>query len=356
MRGVFLSILDIILLPVAFVAAYSLKLIRRAGVDAMPWCKRVLFWVGVFPIVDHYYEPLFNPVQLDIKSLSEPRALAGINWNDEGQREFLSELASFASEFAGASESLTVGGYRFVGNSNFGAGDAEYWYCIIRHLKPCRIIEIGSGFSTMLAMRAIQSNRAAEGSHDCVHTCIEPYEMPWLESTGVAVIRQRLQDIGIELFSALQANDILFIDSSHIIRPQGDVLKEVLEILPLLNPGVVVHIHDIFSPRDYPRTWLVDQVRLWNEQYLLEAFLSHNQAWQILGALNYLRHAHSDLMTDALGCSFCEDTEPGSFYVQRISASNYISTTRPAGSRTHIGSTAQVGHPNAMNMSKETTV
>src|SRR4029078_2458503 len=87
-------------------------------------------------------------------------------------------------------------------------------------------------------------------------------------------------------------DDILFIDSSHIIRPQGDVLFEYLELIPSLKAGVIVHVHDIFSPKDYLKEWVIDEVHFWNEQYLLEAFLTCNSDWKVIGALNYLHHNH----------------------------------------------------------------
>jgi hypothetical protein len=141
--------------------------------------------------------------------------------------------------------------------------------------------------------------------------------MPWLEKTGVSVIRKRIEDVDKGIFSELGNNDILFIDSSHIIRPQGDVLIEYLELLPSLNKGVIVHLHDIFSPKDYPQDWVLDRVLFWNEQYLLEAFLTSNRDWKIIGALNYLHHNHYEKLKEK--CFFLSpDREPGSFYIQRI--------------------------------------
>src|SRR5690606_29222842 len=99
---------------------------------------------------------------------------------------------------------------------------------------------------------------------------------------GVEVLRKKVEDIPLEYFRQLQPNDVLFIDSSHVIRPQGDVLYEFLELLPDLPSGVFVHIHDIFTPFDYPEDWVKDHVRLWNEQYLLEAFLSFNRDFRIV--------------------------------------------------------------------------
>jgi uncharacterized UPF0146 family protein len=320
MRRFLLAFLDIIAVPFVLVSAFTLRMVRRAGIDRMPRSKQALLKIGVFPITDHYYEPLFNPAELQVSRLSEPRTLPAISWNDTGQLEVLSKLAQFAPEFAEVSQSLNVTGTYFRNNSRFGTGDAEYWYCIIRHLKPKRIIEVGSGFSTMLAARALLSNRMADDQLACIHTCIEPYEMPWLESANVHVVRKRLQDIDMEIFKELNADDILFIDSSHVIRPQGDVVTAMLQILPILNPGVVVHIHDIFSPRDYPKKWIVDEVRLWNEQYLVEAFLSHNPDWQVIGALNYLRHQHYSVLHRSLGSCLHDGSEPGSLYLRRTDA------------------------------------
>ena len=140
--------------------------------------------------------------------------------------------------------------------------------------------------------------------------------MPWLEKTEVTVIRKKVEDIDISFFSELGDGDILFIDSSHIIRPEGDVLFEYLQLLPTLKKGVIVHIHDIFSPRNYKDSWLRDDVLFWNEQYLLEAFLTHNTSWKVIASLNNLHHNHYEFLKKV--CPFLtHDREPGSFYLQK---------------------------------------
>ena len=178
-------------------------------------------------------------------------------------------------------------------------------------------MEIGSGFSTLAAIKALDVNRLEDPGYQCEHICIEPYEMPWLEKAPVRVIRQRVEKVDMKMFSLLKNDDILFIDSSHIIRPQGDVLYEYLEILPTLQSGVIVHIHDIFSPRDYPANWVVDEVRFWNEQYLLEAFLTQNRDWKIIGALNFLHRSHFSALS-AKCPRLTPDRNPGSFYIQKV--------------------------------------
>ena len=203
----------------------------------------------------------------------------------------------------------------YLKNTNFGDGDAEYWYNIIRHFKPKRIIEIGSGYSTLMAQNAINKNR--ESGSVCQHICIEPYEMLWLEQAGPQVIRSKVEDVDQTLFGTLIENDILFIDSSHVIRPQGDVLVEFLELLPRLQRGVIVHVHNIFSPHDYPAEWICERVRLWNEQYLVEAFLTFNNSYKIVGALNFLKHLHYNALKSKCPSLFRE-SNPGSFYMQKV--------------------------------------
>ena len=137
--------------------------------------------------------------------------------------------------------------------------------------------------------------------------------MAWLETLDVTVIRNTLENCEIEIFDKLEANDLLFIDSSHIIRPQGDVLKEYLEIIPRLKSGVIIHVHDIFTPRDYLDEWIKENVWFWNEQYLLECLLSNTQRYEILAALNFLKHSNYSKLKKV--CPYLDkNREPGSIY------------------------------------------
>ena len=137
--------------------------------------------------------------------------------------------------------------------------------------------------------------------------------MPWLENLDVKVIRDILENCNNEIFDKLEANDLLFIDSSHIIRPQGDVLKEYLEIIPRLKSDVFNHVHDIFTPRDYLDEWVKEDVKFWNEQYLLECLLSNNQRYEIVAALNFLKHSNYSKLSKI--CPYLDkNREPGSIY------------------------------------------
>ena len=305
---------DAVLSPFVLPAAFLLGKIRLKGVHQLPRCKKALLNAGVFPIRNHYYEPLFDARQLR-RPLTEERDLPGIDWNTEAQIQVLESL-HFGEELRHLPTRKTGNLTFHFNNGTFESGDAEYWYGILRLRKPSRIIEIGSGYPTLMAAEAIRRNEEEHPGCRCTHICVEPYEMPWLEQLGVTVVRKRVEEVGVAFFSELGEKDVLFIDSSHMIRPQGDVLFEYLELLPSLRKGVLVHVHDIFSPRDYLPQWVIEEVWFWNERYLLEAFLTGNKNWRIVGALNYLHHHYYEKLK--VPCPFLTpDREPGSFYIEK---------------------------------------
>ncbi|CDO88362.1 hypothetical protein AWC29_20285 [Mycobacterium triplex] len=310
------SLIDFALVPVTAAATFALRVIRQTGFGRMPLTLRVFRKVGIYPLLDHYYEPLFNPAHLR-KPLSEDRELLGIDWNVDEQLHLLKKF-HFNDELTRFPLDQQTDHEFFYRNGFFESGDAEYLYNIIRLFKPRRIFEIGSGRSTLMAASALQANRDEDPGYQCEHLCIEPYEVGWLEQLGVHVVRKPVELIDTSLFGQLEADDILFIDSSHMIRPQGDVLFEYFEILPILKSGVLIHIHDIFSPKDYLDEWIQSGC-FWNEQYLLEAFLSYNSEFKIIGALNFLKHHHPAELTAACPVlrEQLDSREPGSFWLRR---------------------------------------
>jgi len=309
--------LDVLLAPFTLFAAALLKSLRRVGVYRLPVSHSIFRALGIFPIRDHYYEPLFHPRHL-IRRLDDERPLPALEMNIEGQLNLISKF-DFTDELASIPWDGSEGSY-FYNNANFSVGDSEFLYSVIRHFKPKRILEIGSGFSTLLMLRAIKRNRELDPNYRCRPICIEPHEMAWLDRiSDVEVLRSPVERLPSKYVLDLAENDILFIDSSHVIRPQGDVVRLYLELLPRLAKGVLVHVHDIFTPRDYPRRWVVDEVRLYSEQYLLEAFLSFNHDFRVLGALNVLAHHHPEtLMEKFPAFRRCPDSEPSSIWLTRI--------------------------------------
>lgn len=311
--------IDLLISPITFISSIWLKLIRRYVVKFWSnnsiFSKRIFNFVGVFPILDHYYEPKFNYSNIKIP-FNKPRILPGIDLNIDGQLEILNSF-NFSEELvelANKPKEKLV--YSFdVGP--FNSGDAEYLYNMIRHFKPRRILEIGSGHSTLIANHAVKKNMEIYDFQEIKHICIEPFEHKWLEELGIEVIRSMVEDIPLDFFKQLESNDILFIDSSHVIRPQGDVLFEYLQILPSLNKGVIIHIHDIFTPRDYLQEWFDNGTLFWNEQYLLEAFLTLNSSFRIIGAVNYLKHEYYDSLIEKCPM-LSKNREPGSFWIQKV--------------------------------------
>lgn len=279
------------------------------------YSEKIFMTEGVLPIMDHYYQPLINPSKYLTKSLRDDRELQGIDFNINEQLDLLAKF-NYNQELLNFPLRKTQEHEFYYDNGSYCSGDAEYLYNIVRHFKPNRIIEIGSGHSTLIVRNAITKNKLDSSNYNCNHICIEPYEMPWLKDIEVELIREKVECVDKSFFQNLDSGDILFIDSSHIIRPQGDVLFEYLELLPTLKSGVLIHVHDIFTPKDYLNDWVFNQHLLWNEQYLLEAFLTFNSEFRIIGALNYLTHNYQKEFAEK--CPIFakqEGREPGAFWM-----------------------------------------
>lgn len=264
----------------------------------------------------NFYEPTYAADHLP-DEIDHERTLPGLDLNESGQLDLIRQFrwANETSQFPLVRSRPSE--FAFEGSS-YGFGDADILYSFIRRFKPARIVEIGSGDSTLVAQLAIFKNQQDDAAYQCKQICIEPYLQPWLETIGAEIVRSRVEHAGMDYFRSLRANDILFIDSSHVIRPFGDVLKEIQEIVPIIAPGVIVHVHDIFTPRDYPAKWLRQDRRLWNEQYLLEAFLAFNSDYEVLAATNWLINNHLAELKRA--CGYPErvfDANASSFWFRR---------------------------------------
>jgi hypothetical protein len=311
------AILDLLLVPIAFAFGPFASLMTRMA-ERAPRSRAVLDRFSLSLVKHHYYQPIVRQSDLD-HPLTDERPLPGLNLNESRQLLTLKNF-DYKNELESIPKADDGTGY-FYDNRAFGPGDGEILYGFIRHFKPKVFIEIGCGFSTRMATRAIAANENSDPNYHCEQICIEPFEQPWLEESGLHVIRERVEHVDDELFAKLRENDILFIDSSHVIRPQGDVLFEFLELIPKVAPGVIIQVHDVYTPHDYPESWVVDRRNMWNEQYLLEAFLSCNPQFEILVAANWLFKNHpAELATAAPILSRYPDREPGSFWFRRVPA------------------------------------
>ena len=175
-------------------------------------------------------------------------------------------------------------------NGYYTSPDAEVLYAVIRLAKPSLIVEVGSGNSTKLARTAIR-----DGGLDTRILSIDPDPRTDIDSVSDVVERRRVESMSAgDIAGRLSRNDILFIDSSHIVSVGNDVVFLYLQVLPLLKPGVLVHVHDFFAPYDYPESWIVERRWPWNEQYLVQAMLSFGNRFEVLWAGHYLQRTRND--------------------------------------------------------------
>ncbi len=268
----------------------------------------------------HYYEPLPDFHHITPEQITRKREYLGIDFNIKGQVELFEHLGkAYKHEIDELASEKSSEGFNFQ-NDYFAGIDAALYYSLIRYLKPKQIIEIGSGYSTRIAAKAVGQNMN-EGTRGYL-ACIEPYPQPRLLEANLPIelVQKKVEDVSSDFFSRLSSNDILFIDSSHVARFGSDVCYEILEILPKLPKGVWIHIHDIFFPHDYPVDWLINKRIAFNEQYLLEAFLSFNNSFKVKAANYWLSLYHSDVVDWLYPLSKSKDEHlgRGSFWMCKI--------------------------------------
>jgi predicted O-methyltransferase YrrM len=178
-------------------------------------------------------------------------------------------------------------------NEYYTSPDAEVLYSMVRLFRPSAIVEVGSGHSTKLFRAAI-----SDAEIDCKLTSIDPAPRRDIVEYSDRVISSLVEEVGsAALFESLQANDFLFIDSSHLVKAGNDVVWLLLSVLPILQRGVIIHLHDIFLPYEYPKEWIITHRWNWNEQYLVQAFLTDNAAYEVLWAGHYLQRSLAAFQT-----------------------------------------------------------
>lgn len=250
----------------------------------------------------HFYQPVPDSRDLPPDIFEGESALSGVDLNEGGQLSLLDEFsAAYRDEYNGFSfEAPRDGVGYYFGNGAFETVDAEILYCTVRCFKPKRIIEIGSGYSTRVTAAAIRKNREEDPAYECDFVCVEPYPMDWIRKiTEVTrVVESRVEKLPLDTFTALEENDILFIDSTHTINVYNDVCFEYLDVLPVLQRGVHVHIHDIVLPQRYFENWYQNKF-FWNEQYLLQAFLAFNEAFRVTWAGQFMHLRHPEALEKA---------------------------------------------------------
>jgi len=274
---------------------------------------------------DDYNLPIPSENDLDEAFWSSTSELIGVDINDEQAIGLLRDVfPAYVAEFREMFPLYSQDPNRFhLINGSFMAVDAHVYYAFIRHFRPKTIVEIGSGRSTQVAARAGEVNLEKSGTQPDL-TAIEPFPPGFLKEGSGGVTRliiDKVQHVELPIFTSLESGDILFIDSTHALRSGGDVQYEYCEVLPRLAPGVVVHIHDISLPKPYPRVYFEMNHIYWNEQYLLQAFLSFNSRFEVIWPGNYMMLMFPELMRKAFP-EFDEmrkvfpESEPASFWMR----------------------------------------
>jgi hypothetical protein len=234
----------------------------------------------------HYYDPLPKFSDIKPEQVYKRRESACIDWHWDAQLALLKNLSQYCVEIEKIASSTPVE-FDFF-NNVYSELDAAIYYAMLRHIKPVKVIEVGSGYSTQIASLALRMNRQAGKAGKI--TCIEPFPVPILTDANldIELVTERIEVIELEFFKQLKPGDVLFIDSTHTVKFGSDVCREILEILPAISSNVWVHFHDIFYPYDYPADWLIKERRAWNEQYMLEAFLAYNSGFEVVLVNNWL--------------------------------------------------------------------
>ena len=268
------------------------KLKNRAK-ELLFFLHRVGLRLGVMILPNHYYVdfPDIGRLAKTADLWAKRSQLTGVEVDPDCQVARLREICGrFANEVHGnpyyrAAVSTACGpGYGYI--------EAEALLCVVRNLEPRRVIEVGSGVSTYCMLQAIARNETR-----CALTCIEPYPSRWLRTAELTLVEKPVQAVPLELFESLDDGDFLFIDSSHTVKTGGDTNFLILEVLPRLKPGVVIHFHDIFLPYDYPRDALRSLFQ-WQETALLHAFLIGNCNVEILFCLSQLHYDRPEAMAE----------------------------------------------------------
>ncbi len=284
----------------------------------------VISRAGLCLLTDHFYQPIPSRATV-LQNEHSKRMNSAINWRVDQQFEYLTRIFSqFANEFNDPSI------FNFFdyseADSGVKVGDSQVLYAMIRDNRPKKIIEIGSGGSSQVMMAALRKNYL-DTKKGSTFLSIDPFTSQKVKDLSIKsdefavnfeVINSDVQSVDLSVFESLESGDILFVDSSHVYKSGSDVEFEFMNVYPRLKPGVLVHIHDIFFPFDYPVEWFTKYSRFWNEQYILEAFLQFNKNFEIVAALSLMASIDAEVFNRNIK-DYRLSATPGSFWMRAMS-------------------------------------
>jgi SAM-dependent methyltransferase len=266
-----------------------------------------------------YYSPIPDLDALPPDVWERPSSMAGIAFDTAAQIDWCErELGELVRELDAPRTGEADGGRFYFENQTYEYGDAEIAYAIVRRFRPRSVLELGSGFSTLALGLACLANER-EGD-PCRLVANDPYPRGVVDARapGVTeVLGRPAQDVPLAEFEALEPGDVLFVDTTHVIKLGGDVNYVILEVLPRLRPGVLVHFHDIWLPDQYHRALTEVLGMHWNEQYLLQAFLIGNREFEVLFATHAVCARHPERF-QALVPGYTGENYPSGFWLRRV--------------------------------------
>lgn len=267
----------------------------------------------------HFYSPI--PSQAEVRADEKrvfappPRTLPDVDLREQAQLALLHRFEPWYDEQPFPRE-RTSGRRYFFENPAYSYSDALFLHFMLRHARPRRVVEVGSGYSSCVTLDT--NDLFLGGEVEC--TFVEPYPelLRSLLAPGdeerITILPTRVQDVALATFERLEANDVLFIDSTHVSKIGSDVNHLFFEVLPRLAPGVYVHVHDIFHPFEYPRSW-IEEGRAWSEAYLLRSFLAFNGGYEVVLFNTFLEHFHEDYFRRRM--PLCLENTGGSIWLRR---------------------------------------
>lgn len=248
----------------------------------------------------HYYSPIVDPAEADehltrLERRPMATSLSDVKINTEAMVETWNAMLPFLTTLPFPEKKSDEFRYAFD-NPSYSWGDASILHAMIRRHLPHRIVEIGCGWSSACILDTVErhcnSTRLTfvDPNPGLLHTFIGRTELDH------EILELPIQRVPGAVFETLGAGDILFINSTHVLRTGNDVCLELFEILPQLTPGTLVHFHDMFWPFEYPRRWVMEGKMSWNELYGVRAFLSSNDKWEIVFFNDYFAKMEKSLV------------------------------------------------------------
>jgi hypothetical protein len=268
----------------------------------------------------HFYSPYPDLAEIHAREeevFDQNREMKGIDLREDAQLDWLRRIGDIYPQLPSYQADKTPGLRYCYDNANFSYSDAIVLYSMLRLIEPKRLIEVGSGFSSAMILdtNELFFNRSMQ------LTFVDPHperleELLFPEDrTRVRITAQPVQQVGLSTFQELEDGDVLFIDSTHVSKVGSDVNYLYFEVLPRLSKGVYIHIHDIFLPFEYPKVWVYEG-RVWNEAYILRAFLSYNPAFQIEYFQNMMYIKHREFFEENM--PLCLKSGGDSIWIRKV--------------------------------------